>query len=138
MEAALSGALVISGRDEVLRDLSRVSGSYKRVAQTERAIELLGRTVSELGASPCEWCLDRAVSNSGRLRASIETYGQDQGWDWTARLTDRTDSEIAQAPDVAVSSDSWILDNAEAWLDLAGEAVRRFVPQAWRLDIGKG
>jgi len=134
LEAALSGALVIRGRDRVWRDLSRVSGSYKRVKQTEQAIALLGQTAAELGITTCEWCLDKHVSNSGRLRAALQAHGAAQGWTWTARLTERTDPEIAAAPDVAVSSDSWILDRASAWLDLAGETVRRHVPDAWRFD----
>ncbi len=136
IEAALSQALMVRGRDRVWRDLSQVSGSYKRVAQTAEAIALLGRAAAELGVASCDWCFDRPVSNSGRLCEMFMAAAADNGWSWTARTTDKTDPEVAAAPDIAVSSDSWILDTANAWFNLAGETVERYLPNAWRIDLG--
>ncbi len=58
-----------------------------------------------------------------------------EGWSWDVALTDRTDQVVAEAPDIAISSDSWILDHARAWYDIAGALVAGALPDAWKLAM---
>lgn len=134
LEAALSGALVLIGRDGVRRDLSRQKRAYRTVRQTRPAAVLVGERLAACGVRSVDWCLDRPKSNSGRLATLLREVAEAHAWPWEVRLTDGTDRLVADAPDVAVSSDSWILDNAAAWVDLAGAivAVRHDI---WRLDL---
>ncbi|RME22647.1 MAG: DUF434 domain-containing protein, partial [Deltaproteobacteria bacterium] len=73
VEAALSGGILLRGRDDRVRDLASVHGNYRRVAETQRAIDLL----LEASATAAEalWVLDRPVSNSGRLAAMLRDRG---------------------------------------------------------------
>jgi hypothetical protein len=71
LEAALSGGVLVRGRDGCVRDLSSVHGSYRAVEETERAILLAGEALELLGPSSVEWLLDSPVSNSGRLAARV-------------------------------------------------------------------
>ncbi len=136
LEAALSGALVLIGRDGVHRDLSRMRGSYRPITHTVGAIRLLGALLASAGPAAVDWCFDRPVSNSGRLRGLLVGEAEANGWPWTARLTDGTDREVAAAPDVVASSDSWSLDQPVPWVDLAGAVIAAHIPATWMLTLG--
>src|ERR1700752_2008189 len=71
IEAALSGGVLIRGRDGCLRDLSSVHGSYRSVDETVQALQLIGEAINELKPKSVRWLLDRPVSNSGRLAKLI-------------------------------------------------------------------
>ncbi|PKN59303.1 MAG: DUF434 domain-containing protein [Deltaproteobacteria bacterium HGW-Deltaproteobacteria-14] len=138
LEAALSGAALLVGRDGVWRDLSRVRGSYHPVAVTERVAALVGSTLAAAGAGPVEWCLDRPVSNSGRLKLLLLTAAGAAGWPWTVALTDGTDRVVAAAPDVVASSDSWILDRDVPWIDLPAMVLQQQEVQPWLVRLTGG
>jgi hypothetical protein len=134
IEAALAGGVLLRGRDRALRDLASVHGSYRRVETTERAIELIGTRVVELGVTAAVWYLDRPVSNSGRLRelllaASPRTPA------WTVELPFDPDRILRTTDAVVASGDSSILDACGAWIDLAAEVVAHAVPGATILDL---
>jgi len=135
LEAALSGALVLVGRDGAHRDLSRLRGSYRPMAHTERAAALIGEHLAGAGVEAATWCLDRPVSNSGRLAGILRGLAETRGWPWEVHLTDRTDRVIADAPDVAASSDGWILDQGMPWSDVAGQVLVG-LPGIWREVLG--
>src|SRR5690606_37804042 len=59
LESALSGSVVLIGRDGAYRDLASVHGSYRRVAVTERAIELVGEVAARAGVAELAFYLDR-------------------------------------------------------------------------------
>ena len=76
IEAALSGGVILAARDGTYRDMASMHGSYRKVAETLPALELLAATIAALGAVECVWYLDRPVSNSGRLKELIEDPGR--------------------------------------------------------------
>ena len=80
VEAALAGGVLLAARDGTYRDMASMHGSYRKVAETGPALELIGRTASELGVSECLWYLDRPVSNSGRLKTLMEELAAARGW----------------------------------------------------------
>ncbi|MCC6750850.1 MAG: DUF434 domain-containing protein [Deltaproteobacteria bacterium] len=132
LETALSGGLLLLGRDGCTRDLGSVHGSYRAVEETERAISLVGEWLTGRGASRVCWLLDRPVSNSGRLRARLLEQAAAQAWPWTVELLANPDRTLAASSDVVASADSWVLDRCSAWVDLTGEVVARCCPEAWR------
>ena len=111
-ESALSGGILLRGRDGHIRDLASLHGSYRRVSETLRAIGLLGRVLGDLGASNVRWYFDAPVSNSGKLKALFEVEAGKAGWNWSVRLDSHTDKTVSASKDIVVSSDSWILDRA--------------------------
>lgn len=46
LEVALSGGTLIRGRDEIIRDLAGLRGTYKLIEQTEEALRLIGQCLS--------------------------------------------------------------------------------------------
>jgi hypothetical protein len=135
-EAALSGGLVLRGRDGCLRDLASIHGSYQHVQETEVAVRMLGGVLTDLGLAHVRWFLDRPVSNSGRLRGLIEQIANAAGWRWTIELVDNPDKAIANGGAVAASSDSWVLDHAAGWVCLPELVIARAGVQAWIVDLG--
>ena len=138
VETALAGGVVLVGRDGCCRDLASVHGSYRQARHTAGALEALGQALAELGPRQVSWCLDRPVSNSGRLATLMNKLAGDRDWPWTVELRNNPDRVLAERPDdvVVASSDAWVLDNCGPWCDVVGHAVRR-VADVWLLDLSE-
>jgi hypothetical protein len=136
LEAALSGGLLVRGRDGCVRDLSSVHGSYRAVEETERAVLLAGLALGALAPSSVLWLFDRPVSNSGRLAARVREVAAARGWPWEVRAEFNPDREMVNSSLVAVTSDSNVLDGVARWLNLGRMIVERYVPDAWVIGLG--
>ncbi len=158
LESALSHGIVLRGRDGALRDLASVHGTYRQVAETAFAIEMIGRHLhaSEHAPSSVLWYLDRPVANSGRLRALLLETAQRRNWPWSCELVNNPDAVLIHHTGVVATSDAWILDRCAAansrarWFDLlasllaggstptaAGAGpVLAARPGLWLLDLG--
>jgi hypothetical protein len=134
IEAALGGAVVLVGRDGAYRDLAGVHGTYRKVAETQPAILLIGEYLNSFGAGPCRWYLDRPVSNSGRLRGVLGELASEHGWSWEVELASNPDPILARADDIVATADAAILDHGVRWFPLAREVVTR-VPTAFVVDL---
>ncbi|HEX7956111.1 MAG TPA: DUF434 domain-containing protein, partial [Pyrinomonadaceae bacterium] len=117
LEAALSGGVLVLGRDGCARDLSSVHGSYRAVEETERAVALAGEALAALAPASVLWLLDSPVSNSGRLAARVREAAAARGWPWEVRAEFNPDREIVNSERVAVTSDSNVLDGVARWLN---------------------
>lgn len=143
VESALSGGLILVGRDGCYRDLASVHGTYRKVEETLPALNLIAEFVQPLPVSRIDWYLDRPVSNSGRLKVllaeTLEARNQlppaRQGPAWNIELVDSPDAVLAQYHGVLASSDSVILDRCHAWTNLAADLIDTRIPHAWRLDL---
>jgi hypothetical protein len=135
LEVALGGGVGLIGRDGARRDLGSVHGTYRKVLETPRAVELLVRGLLACEPARAVWYLDRPVSNSGKLAVAIRAQLTRLGADWTVELVEDTDRRVSQPGAVAASADSRVIESAEHWFDLAGWVVREQVPEAWTLDF---
>jgi hypothetical protein len=137
LEAALSGGVLVRGRDGCVRDLSSVHGSYRAVEETERAVLLAGEVLASLGPASVLWLFDRPVSNSGRLAARVREMAAARGWPWDVGVDFNPDRRIVESNLVAVTSDSNVLDGVTRWLNLSRLAVERYVPDSWLIDLSE-
>lgn len=138
IEAALSGGVLLRGRDGCLRDMSSVHGSYRTVSETDKAIALIGHALEALEPIDVLWRLDRPVSNSGKLRGRIEAFASGYDWPWRVELTNAPDKDLVKdGADGAliVTADSNILDDDLQWIDLASPIVGADTPDAWVIDL---
>src|SRR5690349_14933050 len=117
LEVALAGGLGLVGRDGARRDLASVHGTYRRVLETPRAIELLVDGLAACAPARADWYLDRPVSNSGKLAALLRAACHPKGLASSVELVDDVDRRVSAAG-VALSADSGVLDAAEHWFDL--------------------
>ncbi|WP_353777027.1 DUF434 domain-containing protein [Winogradskyella sp. 3972H.M.0a.05] len=124
LESALSGAYVFRGLDDAYRDLSGVHGTYKRVQQTERALLLVGNILKENNVL---WVFDKPVSNSGRLKILLREIAKKHGFHWEVILENNPDKFLVNSKSIVVSSDAWILDRAERWLNLGKHIIENHI-----------
>ncbi len=136
LESALGGAVLIRGRDGLLRDIANVHGHYTLRAETEEALKLAAEASKELKVREALWIFDRPVSNSGRIAALVETIGREKGIAMRGRTADGVDRLLKNCEGVVVSADSAILESGVLWFDLGGWIVERFIPQAKIVDLG--
>lgn len=136
IEVALSSGILIRGRDGCLRDMASMHGTYRRVEETIPALTLIGEQLQETGVARAVWLLDRPVSNSGRLAGVIGDLATDEGWEWTTQLHNDPDTRLIDMTDhVVVSADSFVIENASRWADLAS-AIVAGMPETRIIDLG--
>ena len=121
LESLLSGAYVFMGADGYYRDIAGIHGSYKRIAHTEAAIELVGNFLAQHDVARAHWYFDQPVSNSGRLKALTLNIAATNNWPWTAELEFNPDKALAEGTAIALSSDAWVLDNATCNFNLVAQ-----------------
>lgn len=137
VESILSGGVVLRGRDGVLRDMASVHGSYRRVAATERALELLVGVLAEARPSRVHWLVDRPVSNSGRLAEQIRDLDPGlEGMAWAVDTPMDADPVLLASSDVVASGDANVLDRCGPWVDLPDSVLDR-VDDAWLVDLSE-
>ncbi|MGH9836649.1 MAG: DUF434 domain-containing protein [Blastocatellia bacterium] len=135
MEAALSGGVLIHCRDDCIRDLSSVHGSYRAVTETEEAIGLISGTLLAAEPASAVWLLDQPVSNSGRLAQRIRELSAERHWPWSVAVVMNPDKVIRASDQIAVTSDSNILDNVKGWINLGEILIARHLTQARIVDL---
>jgi hypothetical protein len=138
LETALNGGVLVTTLEGGLRDLAGVHGSYRISEVTNRAIELFAKGLEARGWTqvPVAFYLDAPVSNSGRLAAALRGFAEASSLPWTVTVVPDPDAVLAELEEaVVVTGDAVVLDRCQAWSDLAGEAVRAFVPDAWIVPV---
>ncbi len=139
IESALSGGVVLVGRDGCTRDLASVHGTYRRVEETRPALALIVDHVAGLGPSRVDWYLDSPVSNSGRLKAFLAEVLEEKTCEgWNIELVENPDRVLIEHVGVVATSDSNILDRCGTWVNLAATIIAGCVPGAWVVDLGSG
>jgi hypothetical protein len=137
VESALAGGYIFRGRDGCLRDLAGLHGTYRHVQETSPAIALVRRVLAEMAPARCTWLLDAPVSNSGRLKGWILEAAPAEGPPWEVRLVQSPDRVLAEADAIVATSDSWVLDRAAGWVNMAGRIVQDHVPEARIVDLSE-
>lgn len=137
IESALAGGVILRGRDECLRDIASLHGTFRRVEETEPALELIGAFLARHGARQVVWWLDSPVSNSGRLAGLMRDIAARHAWNWEAHLVFNADAALIKdtGDELLVTADSVILDSGKAWLNLGRELIEREIPLAWIVDL---
>ena len=119
------------------RDMASMHGTYRKVAETLPAIELIGTSLAKLGNTEARWLLDKPVSNSGRLATMLREAAQNHGWQWTVELVNDPDAVMIAAPEgvVNVTADSVILDRSLCWFSLTRHIIDQHIGDAWIIRL---
>ena len=136
LESALSGGVVLAGRDGCYRDIASMHGNYRVLEETLPVLELLQRLFAGLELAAVHWYFDRPVSNSGRLKALLgEIVSASSGPSAEIELVPDPDAILAVSDKPVATSDSYILDNCRHWFNLARFVVDREIPEAWVVPL---
>jgi hypothetical protein len=127
--------MILACRDGTFRDIAGVHGTYRKVAETMPAVDLIGQTLARLRVAEARWLLDRPVSNSGRIRALLIEAAETAGWFWTIELHDNPDAILKSAPEIVATADSAILDRCGRWFNLASAVIEAECPEARVVEL---
>lgn len=130
LEVALSGSVLILGNDGVLRDLAGLRGSYKIIAQTEKALQLIQRSLESLAVPKVKFYLDAPVSNSGKLRNLILEHSAAWAMPIEVELVPNADAVLLKSERI-VTGDSLLLDKCLSWFNISRKIVEDQVREAW-------
>ncbi len=137
VEAALAGAVLLAAADETFRDMASMHGSYRKVAETEPAIMLIGETLAALRPQEVRWLLDKPVSNSGRLKQILLELAARYRWPWTVELVADPDPLLTATGEIVATADSVILDGCGRWFNLARHVIDSHVAGAYIVRVGQ-
>ena len=121
LESALSNGFLFRGRDGMIRDLASVHGTYRRVEETDAALQLMGDFFAKARAKRMVFYLDHPVSNSGRLKTRMLELARARSWNWEVELHYNPDQELLSPPaseGIICSADALVLDGAKSWFHL--------------------
>lgn len=135
LEVALSGGVILRGRDGCCRDVAGVHAHYHRVAETEPALRLVAQVTRRHGVAECRWYLDRPVSNSGRLKRLMLDLAEAENWPWQVELVLNPDHVLVHSGHLVASADSAVLDRCQRWVNLAGWIIAHHAPMARVVDL---
>jgi hypothetical protein len=132
LETALSGGIILPGREGCYRDMASMHGNYRVLSETRPALELIQAELTVLGVCRAIWYFDQPVSNSGRLKTLLATIATDHqiGPPVDIQLVPDPDPILAASSDIIVTSDSAILDQCQRWFNLAHHLISKCVPGA--------
>jgi len=135
LESALAGGIVLLCRDGCCRDIAGIHRRYRKLAETQPALRLIGETAAALGVSCCRWWLDQPVSNSGRLKTLIREAAADAGWNMEVELTFSPDHVLSHTAEIIATSDGIVLDRCQRWVNLTRLIITERLPQKRLLDL---
>lgn len=138
IEVALSRGVLFLGRDQAIRDMASMHGSYRKVEETLPALDLIAKSISGLKLAGVHWYFDKPVSNAGRLAGILREHSKTHEWGCPLEVSvvpdpDRT---LIDQPEPVVSADRLILDEGPPWFNLAHKLVET-LPDLWILDLSK-
>ena len=136
LEVALSGSILILGKDDVLRDLAGLRGTYRLIDKTETALDLIGTVLNEFNVPQVIFFLDKLVSNSGRLKNKILNHSKMWNIPTEVELV-RDPDPILSKMERVITGDSIILDNCISWFNLSGKIVEDYIKDAWIVRFDK-
>lgn len=133
LETALSGTTLYRCMDGTVRDLAAMRGSYRLIAHTHAAVELLGDYLETIGAGEAVILLDAPVSNTGRLKTLIAECFEKRAFSCDIQLLPDVDRQLWGKENV-LSSDAIILNQCQSWLNGAAEIIAARLKDARVLD----
>jgi hypothetical protein len=135
LESALSGGVVLVGRDGCCRDIAAIHKRYRKVRETIPVLRLIGEVTAGWGVSCVRWWLDQPVSNSGRLKTVIGEVAGAAGWNMPVELAFNPDKILWESGHVVATSDGVVLDRCRQWVNLSREIITTHLSQTWLLDL---
>jgi len=137
LEVALSGGVILIGRDGCCRDIAGMHGHYRLLEETVPAIQLLAQTLQTLTPREAVIYLDQPVSNSGRLAQRLREVFEVSATQLSVELVPDPDRVLAQPPtDVTIATaDSEVLDGGAPWINLARFIIEKRVSDAWLVPL---
>ena len=125
IEAGLSSRPLVLGDDGYVRDISGLSGSFKKTKRTEEAIQFIIRALKEWKPRQTLFLLDAPISMSGRLAEEIRDRLKRDNLLGDAMAVKVPEKILIGFPGIVATSDTDIIDRSKKVLDLAGYVITK-------------
>ena len=125
IEAGLSGRPLVLGDDGYVRDISGLSGSFKKTKRTEEAIQSIITVLKKWKPRQTLFLLDAPISMSGRLAEEIRGRLKRDNLLGDAMAVKVPEKILIGFPGIVATSDTDIIDRSKKVLDLAGYVITK-------------
>ncbi len=132
IEAALSGRPLVSADDGFTRDISGLSGSFRKTRKTEEAIQFVLKVLKKWKPRQTLFFLDAPISMSGRLAEEIRDQLRREDLSGDAMAAKVPEKILIGFPGIVATSDTAIIDRSDKVFDLAGYVVTKRIGCALR------
>ena len=130
IESALSGRPLISSNDGFIRDISGLSGNFRKTS-TDEAIQRILDALREAKPRHALFLFDAPISKSGLLAREIREILKDENLSGDARAVKVPEKTLIGFPGIVATSDTAIIDQSPRVMDLAGHIIRnRIKPES--------
>jgi len=145
VEAGLCGRPLVLADDGFTRDISGLSGNFRKTARTEKALKLIIEVLKTMNPRHALFLFDAPISKSGELAEEVRTQLMKESLPGDALAVKVPEKILIGFPGIVATSDTAIIDQSEKVVDLAGHVLRtRIKPKSmihWsrkRGTLGKG
>ncbi len=125
IEAGLSGRPLVLGDDSFIRDISGLSGSFKKTQTTEKVVQLIINSLKQMKPRQTLFLLDAPISKSGELAEDIRNCLKRENLPGDAMAVKVPERVLIGFPGVVATSDTAIIDRSQKVLDLAGHIITK-------------
>ena len=138
IEAGLSGRPLILADDGFIRDISGLSGSFKKTEVTEKAIRLIVAFLKKWKPRHTLFLFDAPISKSGILAQELRTLLKKEGLPGDALAMKVPEKTLIGFQGVIATSDTAIIDRSKRVIDLAGDIIRTKIGSMSLLKLKRG
>jgi hypothetical protein len=125
IEAALSGRPLVLGNDGFIRDISGVSGNFRKTEKTETALQLVSNLLKRIKPRQTLFLFDSPISMSGELAQEVRERLKRENLPGDAMAVRVPEKILIGFPGMIATSDTAVIDQSKRVVDLAGDIMRR-------------
>lgn len=125
IEAGLSGRPLILGDDGFIRDISGLSGSFKKTETTDKAIQFIIHAIKKMKPRQSLFLFDAPISMSGRLAREVKLRLKRENLPGDAIAVKVPEKILIGFLGVIATSDTALIDQSKMVLDLAGYILKK-------------
>ncbi len=125
IEAALSGRPLVLADDGFIRDISGLSGSFKKTERTEEALQLIIKVLKKWKPRKTLFLLDAPISMSGQLAEEIRDLLKQVNLSGDCKAVKVPEKILIGFPGIVATSDTAIINPSRKVFDLAGHIITK-------------
>ncbi len=123
IEAALSDRPLVLGDDGFIRDISGLSGNFKKTERTEEALQLIFNFLKRAKPRQTLFLFDSPISMSGELAQEVRNRLRKENLPGDAMAVKVPERIMIGFPGMIATSDTAIIDQSRKVVDLAGHII---------------